>query len=209
MNVREELPSDFVAELDELARSYLEEDDPIRASGFGGGPQRWRAEREPVLDAVERSGSFLDVGCANGYLLSCLVRWGVERGLKIEPHGLDRSPELVERARVMLPHFAGNMHVGDAWSWLPPTRYDYVYSLYDCVPRDYLPEYVDRVMARAVAAGGRLIVGSYGSLTNGVPPYDVVGLLESRGYVVVGSSAGGTGPVSLFAWTDRPESVGV
>ena len=77
------LPRDFVATLDELARSYLAETDPIRASGFGGGSARWRAEREPILDGVTENGDILDVGCANGYLLDCLVRWGSERGVSL------------------------------------------------------------------------------------------------------------------------------
>jgi SAM-dependent methyltransferase len=200
---RRELPAEHKEMLDELERSYLSETDPIGASGFGGGPARWRAEREPILDAITSSGSLLDVGCANGHLLDCLMKWGAERGLALVPHGVDRSEGLIERARALLPDFAENLHVGDSWTWIPPTQCDYVYALHDCVPLDYLPEYVDRLMRFAVAEGGRLILGAYGSLSRGLKPYDVRGFLESRGYAVAGSSEGGSPAVSLFAWTDR------
>jgi SAM-dependent methyltransferase len=198
-----ELPPDFVEMLDELERSYLRESDPIRASGFGGGPERWRAEREPLLDAVEADGDILDVGCANGYLLECLLRWGRERGLALVPHGLDRSAALVELARERLPDFAGNLHVGNSWTWRPPRRYRYVYAIYDCVPADYLPEYVERLLGGAVADSGRLILGAYGSRSRGLDPFDVAGFLLSEGYAVAGTSCGGSPATTRFAWIDR------
>jgi SAM-dependent methyltransferase len=199
-----ELPAEFIRMLDDLAASYLKETDPIRASGFGGGPERWRSEREPILDAVSGNGDVLDVGCANGYLLDCLVRWGRERGLRLTPHGVDRSAALVERAREMMPRFSGNLHVGDAWTWIPPRRYAYVYALYDCVPLEYLAEYVERLLDRAVSDGGRLILGAYGSRSGEQQPFDVVRFLESHGHVVSGRSRGGSPTVSLFAWVDKP-----
>lgn len=197
-----DLPIEFTAMLDRLAESYLRESDPVRASGFGGGDARWRSEREPILDAVAGAGDLLDVGCANGYLLECLVAWGAERGLALTPHGVDRSEALIQLARSRLHGFERNLHVGDAWTWVPPRRYDYVYALHDCVPLDYLPEYVERLLERAVAPRGRLILGAYGSRSRGTPPYDVRGLLDTLGHSVSGWTAGGRPPVSLFAWTD-------
>jgi SAM-dependent methyltransferase len=197
------LPLDFVEKMDALERSYLAETDPIRASGFGGGPERWLVEREPLLDAVTHDGDILDVGCANGYLLECLVRWGQDRGLRLVPHGVDRSAGLIARARERLPEFAGNLHVADAWTWMPPKQYEYVYALYDCVPPEYLAEYVARLLERAVAAGGRLILGAYGSRSRRLPPYNVAGFLKSQGYEVSGRSSGGSPPVTEFAWTEK------
>lgn len=197
------LPRDFTDMLDQLAQSYLAETDPIRASGFGGGAERWRAEREPILDGVTTDGDMLDVGCANGYLLECLVRWGRERGLRLTPHGVDRSAPLVERARARLPKFAGNMHVGDAWSWMPPQRYKYVYVLYDCVPLEYLDEFIRRLFDCAVADGGRLIVGAYGSRSRFEAPFNVSSFLSSHGWRVSGHSSGGSPITSIFSWTDK------
>ncbi len=66
----------FLQDLRALESAYLKEDDPIRQSGFRGGADRWRGERGPILNAIETDGDLLDIGCANGYLLECLLNWG-------------------------------------------------------------------------------------------------------------------------------------
>ena len=200
------LPAEFIERLHALERSYLRETDPIRGSGFGGGHERWRAEREPLLDGVSGSGDLLDVGCANGYLLACLIEWAGERGFRLIPHGVDIGPRLVDQARARLGEFASNMHVGNAWTWHPPRRYDYVYSVYDCVPEAYLGEYVNRLLDRAVKDGGRLIIGSYGSRSGGQEPFDIAGFLESQGHVVSGTTSGGRPVVTRFAWIDKGDT---
>lgn len=198
-----QLPEDFLEQLDDIERSCLAEADPIRRSGFGGGTKRWRAEREPILDAVAADGDLLDIGCANGYLLECLVSWGKERGLELRPHGVDRSARLIELAGQRMPEHVANLHIANAWHWTPPRRYSRVYTLYDCVPRDYLDEYVERLLERVVASGGRLILGAYGSRSRNVPPFDVGEFLEFLGYRVVGRTTAGKPPVAMFAWIDK------
>ena len=71
----ETLPDDFLMKLRELEASYCASNDPILQSGFSGGALRWKEERSPILEAIHESGDLLDVGCANGYLLECLVEW--------------------------------------------------------------------------------------------------------------------------------------
>ena len=93
------LPEDFLQKLREVEDAYLATDDPIRQSGFLGGEARWREERELILDAVDRDADFLDIGCANGYLLQCLVQWARERGITLTPYGVDIGPRLVELAK--------------------------------------------------------------------------------------------------------------
>ncbi len=195
-----ELPAEFQARLEALARSYLATDDPLLQSGFGGGPGRWRAEREPILAAVTEGGSFLDVGCANGFLLASLVGWARERGVALEPWGVDRSAELIALARARLPGEASHFFVADAWSWRPPRRFRYVYSLLDVVPESHLRVYVARLLERAVEPGGVLVLGSYGSRSRGVAPLDVADVLAGFGYSVAGEASGGAGPVTRFSW---------
>jgi SAM-dependent methyltransferase len=196
------LPEWYIERILGLEDSYLEHEDPIRQSGFGGGAERWRAERGPILDAIDSDGDILDVGCANGYLLECLVKWGQARGLELIPHGVDIGARLIALARERLPQFAANFHVGNAWEWNPPKRYRHVYALHDCVPRTHLRDFVERLLMRVVAPGGRLILGAYGSRSQGEDPFDVVAFLKSLGYYLAGSAEGGHPPLTLFAWID-------
>ena len=198
----EELPSNFLADIHRLARSYLGSSDPRLQSGFGGGPARWRSEREPILDAVETDGTLLDLGCANGFLLECLRAWGAERGLALVPFGLDLSAELIEVARKRLPEFGSNFYVGNAWSWSPPHRFRYVYSLADVVPLTHLGSYLSRLRREFLEPHGRLIVGSYGSLSRKVPPLNIEQLLPSYGLPLTGAATAGPGGIVRFAWAE-------
>ena len=202
MTAGRQLPAGFLRELEALESSYLAEDDPIRQSGFGGGPERWRSEREPILDAIDRDGDILEIGCANGHLLECLVTWGSERGLALTPYGLDQGSSLIELAKRRLPDFETNFYTGNAWDWEPPRRFQYVYTLLDCVPGDYLEEYLNRLHEKLVASGGRLTVGAYGSNSRGLPAFNVAEALISAGLTVAGSTAVGHLPVSRVAWVD-------
>jgi hypothetical protein len=197
-------PADYLSAIRALEDAYLATDDPIRQSGFGGGAERWRSEREPILDAIERDGELLDIGCANGYLVECLVCWGAERGLRITPHGLDLGERLIAEAKRRLPEFAANFYVGNTWDWRPERRFRYVYTLNDCAPPELLEAYVHRLLERVVEPGGRLIVGAYGSRSRGRPPLPVAESLASFGLHVVGHATGGTPPLTEFAWVDSP-----
>ena len=207
MSVAEgKLPIDFLTDLERQSEAYLIHNDPIVQSGFGGGSERWRSEREPILNAVHQSGTLLDVGCANGYLLESLVTWGAERRLKIEPYGVDCSPNLIELARRRLPHWADRFFIGNAWEWLPPRRFDYVYSLYDNVPEGFLAKYAQRLLTYYAVTGGIVIIGAYGSRTKSQPAFDVAGFLEDAGFRVAGGVSVGNVPEARFAWLTAPHA---
>jgi hypothetical protein len=197
------LPEPFLKALRELQRAYLAASDPMRQSGFGGGPERWRAEREPILQAVEHDGDLLDVGCANGLLLESLRGWAQERGIALIPYGLDQGEQLIAMARARLPAFASHFFCGNGWTWQPPRRFRYVYTLYDCVPHAYLAAYIGRLLDLAVAPQGRLIVGAYGSRSRQLPPFPIAKYLATHGFAVAGSTAGGRPPITVFAWIER------
>jgi SAM-dependent methyltransferase len=198
-----DLPPAFLQQVASLEGAYLSHDDPIRQSGFGGGAERWRAERGPILEAVTGDGDFLDVGCANGYLAECLVAWAGERGIGLTPHGIDLGPRLIAEAQRRLPQFAANFHVANGWDWRPGRRFRYVYTLSDCVPQEMLRQYAGRLLCRLVEPHGRLIVGSYGSRSRATPPLPIAETLASYGYAVAGQTTGGQPPVTTFAWIDR------
>lgn len=203
MNGEDALPEDFIAEVRALEDAYLQTDDPIRQSGFGGGAERWRAERGAILEAVTGDGDLLDIGCAVGYLAECLVAWGAERGVTLTPHGIDLGERLIAEAKRRLPMHAGSFHVANGWDWRPGRRFRYVYTLSDCVPLDRLREYVGRLLDRLVEPGGRLIVGSYGSRSRGTPALPLGEMLTDYGYEVAGQAIGGDPPLTAFAWIDR------
>ena len=93
------LPQEFIEKLWALEAAYLKHDSPLRRCGFEGGPKRWKAERGPIIDAIDHDGTFIDVGCANGYLLESLAAWATqERRWHIEPYGVDINPGLVVEA---------------------------------------------------------------------------------------------------------------
>lgn len=185
-----------------LETAYLESEDPILQSGFGGGAERWRLEREPVLDGVAGDGELLDIGCANGHLLACLSEWGRERGLELLPCGVDAGAGLIARARERFPARADSFWAADVWSWDPPRRFRSVYLLYDCVPREFLEPLVRRLLECCVQPGGRLIVGAYGSASRAIVSFDVGRFLAARGLPVAGHSQAGEPPRARFAWID-------
>lgn len=197
------LPSHFIEKLKALEQSYLLHSDPILQSGFSGGQQRWREEREPILRAVDSDGDFLDVGCANGFLLECLTEWALERGIHLTPFGIDAGASLIELARGRFPDLRESFYVANAWDWQPPRRFRYVYTLYDCVPVDFLEEYVHRLLERYVEKSGRLIIGAYGSRSSGIPPFDIEDFLKSSGFAIEGKASGGKPSTTSFVWVWR------
>ena len=138
-----------------LVPLYLAGESPRAQSGHSGDARRWEAARRPILDAVDGDGTFLDVGCANGHLMECLVAWAAQDGRALEPYGLDLSPELAALARQRLPHWADRIWTGNGLTWTPPHRFDHVRANLDYVPRRRRPEYV----AHLRGFGRRLIIG--------------------------------------------------
>ena len=144
-----------------LETSYVSHDEPWRQSGMSGPEDRWVSLRKPVADCIERSGSFLDIGCANGFLLECILKWTAERGLTIEPYGIDLSEKLVGMARERLPKYDGNFFVGNGFMWLPPRRFDYVRTELVYVPLELEREYVEFLIANYLTDGGRILIANY------------------------------------------------
>ena len=155
-----------------------------------------------MVQAIDRNGDFLDVGCANGLLAEDLVRWATERGVTLTPHGVDLGPGLVTLARERFPSLADDFVVADAWSWEPGRRWTFVYSLLDLVPDHLWCQWLRRLM-EWVEPGGRLIVGSYGSRTRDIAPADVAEVMRGCGVSVEGASSGGDPMITRFAWSGR------
>jgi hypothetical protein len=160
-------PSDF-------ERAYLGTDDPRAQSGFHGSAERWEAARRPIVEAIDRDGTFLDVGCANGLLMESVVAWS---DCEIEPYGLDFAPGLVAITKERLPWWADRIWLGDAATWTPPFRFDFVHTRIELGSLDRLRDF-----------GRRLIVSSDGSFRRPGSPRSepVTERLRGLGFEVAG-----------------------
>jgi SAM-dependent methyltransferase len=144
-----------------IGDAYLASDDPRLQSGKAGDEVAWRWSRELILDALPkqtRSCRVLDVGCANGYLMESLERWGRERGIQVEPYGLDISWRLAALARRRLPAWADRIEVGNVLEHVPPRRYDLVHTALDYVPPARRRESLERLLTEFVTPGGRVVL---------------------------------------------------
>jgi SAM-dependent methyltransferase len=144
-----------------IVPAYLAGDNPRAQSGSDGDIADWTYKRGLIAEAIDRDGSFLDVGCASGYLMETLTAWCRERGHVITPYGLDIAPALADLARQRLPLWADNIFVGNAIDWVPPRRFDFVRTGLEYVPPRRQPDLVVRLLQEVVAVGGRLIIGVF------------------------------------------------
>jgi hypothetical protein len=171
-----------------LEPGYLRGTTPQQGSGFSGGPGEWRQARRHITEAIDGDGTFLDVGCANGLLMESVAAWCAERGLDVEPFGVDISPKLAELARRRLPQWSDRIWAGNAADWRPPDgrRFDYVHILLECVVRNHLAHTVR-------PATGRLLVSDYtADPATGHPAAPET--LRSLGFRVAGQTSGGDRP---------------
>ncbi len=161
-----------------IVPAYLGAETPWEGSGKSGSAEDWDYARSHIAHAIDRDGSFLDVGCANGYLLECLPRWTPHA---LDRYGLDIVPELLDRARRRLPELAGDLFVGNALDWDPPHRFTYVRTGLEYVPRHRRRELVERLLGFC----DRLIIGVFNEEAHARPTEE---LLRSWGFAIAGRS---------------------
>jgi hypothetical protein len=144
-----------------IGDSYLASDHPRARSARSGGEADWRWSCELILDALPPRTAVcrvLDVGAANGELMEGLERWGKERGIEVEPYGLDISPRLAALARSRLPAWAERIEVGNVLEHEPGRRYDLVHTTLDGVPPARRRESLERLLQKFLTPGGRVVL---------------------------------------------------
>jgi hypothetical protein len=197
---------DFYADgLRLLEPAYLRGRTPEAGSGFGGTAEDWRLSREMIVDGIDRDGTFLDVGCANGLLMESVHRWAAERGLHVEPYGVDLSPNLVAAARARLPQWSDRISVGNAIDHVPGDgrRFTFVHVLVDLVPADRVGAMLRHAVDVLVEPGGRLLVSKYGT-AGGTDHPEAADVVRQAGFRVAGSThADPRGRPATTAWIDR------
>ena len=143
-------------------RVYVSRDNPRAQSGHGSDVYRWRNVRWMILEAINRDGTFLDVGCANGHLIESLDTWMDGTGVEVEFHGLEISDDLYRLAWERLPDFRLRLHHGNALYWKPAFQFDYVYTMIlPDFPESLRKGFLDNLIGNYLKPTGRLILGPW------------------------------------------------
>jgi SAM-dependent methyltransferase len=189
---------EYYARIRALLEDYYvsadERGDVFGGSGSSGEDMTsWEGKRRVIARAFDRSGNWLDVGCANGLLMETLTAWVAEQGHRIEPYGLELSNRIAERARIRLPHWATRIWTGNVMKFQPPIRFDYVTVLADAVPIQSRGALVNRLAHRYLKPGGRLILSCYrpGAFLLGKPALEAESaeeILRAAGFEPVGEA---------------------
>ncbi|MDP8904354.1 MAG: class I SAM-dependent methyltransferase [Chloroflexota bacterium] len=158
--------------------AYLAATTPWGGSGKSGTAADWEYSRSHIAHAIDRDGSFLDVGCANGYLVECLVGWTRHR---IEVFGLDIASELVALARSRLPEWNDRFFVANAVDWESPQPFTYIRTGLEYVPAARRRELFERLLHHCE----RLIIGVFNEQVDERPTERLV---RSWGYSIAGRS---------------------
>jgi hypothetical protein len=163
-----------------------------------------------MVSAIDRDGTFLDVGCARGLLMESLATWAGEEDYRVEPYGLDLIGSLAALAHQRLLHWSERVFVGNVMDWRVPFRFDLVRTDLEYAPPHRRHEMVERLLREYLSPGGRLILCSYGSSRRPTPKAEPVGeILRNWGCTVAGEAEGVDTNGVVFtrvAWTDVPET---
>jgi SAM-dependent methyltransferase len=165
--------------------AYLAADTPQGQSGRPDDEETWEDARRLLLDAVDRDGTFLDVGCANGLLMESVRAWAAEDGHRIEPFGVEISAALVDLARRRCPQWADRIWTANVLGWRPDRSFDFVRTGLEYVPPGRGADLVSHLLQHVVAPGGRLLIGVR-SEPDDEP--SLAAALTSWGFVVAGSA---------------------
>ncbi len=139
----------------DILESYIKYKEPWKQAGFIMQQDEWDICQKPVAECIDKSGAFLDIGCSNGYLLECLMKW---TSYSLTPYGIDSSLKLVRLAKERLPQFEANLVVANAPEWSSPVKFDFVRTDLDGVLEDLQEQYVNRLMYKYIAPNGKLLL---------------------------------------------------
>lgn len=133
---------------------------------YGGTFESWKEDRHFISEAIHHSGTILDIGCANGFLLRCLQEWSA---YTLIPYGIDIDDERLSKTSLFFPflqnHFAklSIRQLALLSDANLPLKYDFVYwNVWNNI--DFVNEEEQEYLllaSKAVRKKGRLILGFY------------------------------------------------
>jgi len=126
----------------------------------------WCRSRRFIASAIDKDGTILDVGCANGFLLRCFQEWS---GHALTPYGLDLNENFIDQAKWLFPHQKDHflqfdiLQLPDANLFNLPRSYDFIYwAIWDnWTFKRPIEVSVIKSIDAMVNSGGKLILGLY------------------------------------------------
>ena len=174
----------YRAKQDLIIPKYIAAENPRAQSGHSGDAAAWERARSLVVEGINRDGSFLDAGCANGHLMETAQSWASERGWTIEPYGVDLSPVMIDLAVRRLPHWRDRFWIGNILDWEAPRRFDVVHiQQLKYVPLARRRELMAHLLTQICEPGGRLIIGPFNEVK---AEHKSEGIVTEWGYRIAG-----------------------
>lgn len=126
----------------------------------------WGHSRRFIASAIDKDGTILDIGCANGFLLRCLQEWS---GHLLTPYGVDINEDFINSAKWLFPEHKDHFikfdlrELPETSSFTLPRSYDFVYWTIwdDWTFKSSLEIRVIRSVEAMVRSGGKLMLGLY------------------------------------------------
>jgi len=182
----------------ELVKKYL-----VGSHVAGFDFDLWVKRRAFIADLINKSGSILDIGCANGFLLRSLQEWSK---YKLTPYGIDVEIKFPNQIKELFPTNYSNFiqldirNINNISSFSLPDKYDFVYwHVWD--EWDLSSDEQQDIVAQAgehVASGGRFILGFYSSREQNM---ERIENLENAGFKFTGLLINKYGE-EIAAWID-------
>lgn len=153
-------------ELEKLVRDSTRATELIEGSCVRGADyETWEKQRRFIAETIHHSGSIIDIGCANGFLLRCLQEWSE---YALTPYGIDVNEESIDDAKKLFSNLSKNFEAVSFRDFLAgkhglPETYDFIYwNVWDDWYFDENEKIQQvRVLLEKVNLGGRLVLGFY------------------------------------------------
>ena len=163
----------------------------------------WEHGRRFIAQAINKDGSFLDYGCANGFLLRSLQEWSPS---KINVYGMDIDPKAVKDGQQLFPSIQNHFTTPEELNNNPeyPREFDMVYwnvwDDWDFKDPHRGQEDLLKKLLKATNKGARLIPGFYNTREANSKTIEQ---LQKLGYKFSGILENPSGGQEMIAWMDK------